>query len=80
MAINPIIFSDQGGIGVQVGDERVYIGDDLMQALNADYTGLQARNRALDSDNIQLREKLSDTKEMQLKYGMIQSLVSEGGC
>ena len=79
MSINPIIFQDEGGIGVQVGEEKAYIGDDIIQIMNADYNALLSRVRSIDADNVALRERITKSKEMEMKYNIIVDLVGRDG-
>ena len=79
MSINPIIFQDEGGIGVQVGEEKAYIGDDIIQIMNADYNALLSRVRSIDADNVALRERITKSKEMEIKYNIIVDLVGRDG-
>ena len=72
---NFIIFQDDGGVGVQLGDEKQYITDDLYQAMEQDVANLKAQIRALDENNRSLREQVEASKEMRIKYEIIQSLV-----
>jgi hypothetical protein len=76
---NFIIFKDEGGVGVQLGDEKQYITDDIAQTIGQDIATLKAEIRALDSDNRNLRDKIESSKEMRIKYDIIQSLVAESG-
>jgi len=72
---NFIIFQDDGGVGVQLGDEKQYITDDIYQAMEQDVANLKAQIRALDENNRSLREQVEASKEMRIKYEIIQSLV-----
>jgi len=74
---NFIIFQDDGGVGVQLGDEKQYITDDIYQAMEQDVANLKAQIRALDENNRSLREQVEASKEMRIKYEIIQSLVED---
>jgi len=74
---NFIIFKDDGGVGVQLGDEKQYITDDIYQAMEQDVANLKAQIRALDKNNRSLREQVEASKEMRIKYEIIQSLVED---
>lgn len=76
---NFIIFQDEGGVGVQLGDERQYITEDIAKAIGQDMATLNAKIRALDDDNQNLRSMIESSKEMRIKYDIIQNLVSDRG-
>jgi len=76
--MNIIIFSDDNGVGVQVGEEKQYITDDLKQAIIGDsldeVRALRATNQTLRDRLASIKSQVECLKEMEIRYNIINSI------
>ena len=79
--MNIIIFSDDNGVGVQVGEEKQYITDDLKQAIVRDsldeVRALRATNQTLRDRLANTKSEIADLREMEIRYNIINSICAD---
>jgi len=79
--MNIIIFSDDNGVGVQVGEEKQYITDDLKQAIIGDsldeVRALQATNQTLTNRLASIKMEIADLREIEIRYNIINSICAD---
>ncbi len=79
--MNIIIFSDDNGVGVQVGEEKQYITDDLKQAIIGDsldeVRALRATNQTLRDRLASIGSQVEDLREIEIRYNIINSICAD---
>ena len=77
MNLNPIIFKDAGGLGVQLGDQRVYVTEDLMDGMHGDYVRYVNYNAELKEEISELKKNIRKLSEVAIRYEIICDLVRD---
>ncbi len=76
-----IIFSDDNGVGVQVGEEKQYITDDLKQAIIGDsldeVRALRATRQTLIDRLASIKSEIADLREIEIRYNIINSICAD---
>ncbi len=79
--MNIIIFSDDNGVGVQVGEEKQYITDDLKQAIIGDsldeVRALRATRQTLIDRLASIKSEIADLREIEIRYNIINSICAD---
>lgn len=75
---NIIIFSDDTGIGVQVGEEQVYIETELKNAINKDYNDIMRKLSMADREINRLGDKIQEMSDKCTRYEIVASIIAGG--
>lgn len=79
--MNPIIFEDENGIGVSVGDEKDYITDDIADKLGYEFSSVNQQLTNAKLTIAELNQKMEPLRSKlaiaEAKLDMIEGLFRE---
>lgn len=81
MSLNPVIFEDADGMGVQVGEEKVYLTEEISEQLGYSFNRMEAEISKFHTQVEQLKYKLllaeSELEKIKYKHSILCKILED---